>query len=216
MTLLSIIIGLGSAMILLTAGYLLGIRRGNAARELLRTQNQEQSEELTRFHERTSLQSDENDDLRMAIKNVLTPLVERERLSMNLSGLERSKGNQRDLTSLLDQIADKGNFSAVLLANDQGWPMAASRETRDPDKLGAIAAMLLVIADRTGRDGTPVPLSLMLHDATNTTTLCRLFQVENHRLLLAAVSTGTQLTPRALDPALVKLNSELLNWSALA
>ncbi|MCP5014395.1 MAG: hypothetical protein GY938_03825 [Ketobacter sp.] len=42
-------------------------------------------------------------------------------------------------------------------------------------------------------------------------TLCRIFHVAQHKLLLSAVSTGTRLTPTSLDPALAKVDSVLLS-----
>ena len=208
---LSVVIGLGAAILLLTAGYLFGVRKGREARAELRGQSATYAEELTRLRERVSEQRHDDDGLRTAIQNVLTPLVQREQIAFDLSHLECSRGQQRDLTALLDQIAEKGNLSAVLLSDEQGWPLAASSGTRDLERLGATASLLMLLADRLSRDGSPAPLSLMVHDAANKVTLCRLFHVESQRLSLTVISVGGQLTPAALDPALVKLNAVLLN-----
>lgn len=211
MIFLSVIIAIAAAIFLLTAGYLLGARKGQEARALLRDEAAANAEELTRLRERVAQQENEDAKLRAAIQSVLSPLVQREKISYDLSRLEGSGGPQRDLTALLDQVAEKGNFSAVLLSDEQGWPLASSSGSRDLDKLGATSSLMLLLADRMGRDGSPAPLSLMVHDSANRIVLCRLFHVENQRLSLTAVSVGGHLTPAALDPALVKLNAVLVN-----
>ncbi len=214
-TLLPVIIAFGATILLLTAGYLFGARKGEQARTRLRTQNLYQMEDLTRLRERLAQHENEDANLRLAIQTVLTPLVQRDQLSYELGRLEGDPGQRRDLTALLDQMAEKGNFSGVLLSDEQGWPLAAGTGTQNQDRLGATASLLLLLADRMGRDGSPAPLSLMVHDAANTTTLCRLFQVENQRLMLTVISPGADLSPAVLDPALVRLNRALLSREPL-
>ncbi|HHW77421.1 MAG TPA: hypothetical protein GX399_10425 [Xanthomonadaceae bacterium] len=211
MMLLFVIIGLGATALLLTAGYLFGVKQGYDAREQLRRQNLMQAAEMKLLPERLlQRQSEQEDSLRATIQQVLTPLVQRERLSQELSHLEARLGHDSDLTILLDQMAEKGNFEAVLLSDEQGWPLATSSNTRNPERLGATASLLLLLADRMGRDGAPAPLALMLHDETNTAILCRIFRVGDQRLSITAASTGAQLTPTALDPVLMKVDAVLL------
>jgi hypothetical protein len=214
MILLSAIIGLGAATLLLTAGYLFGVKRGYHAREQLRRQNLVQVSEIRRLPEQLSQQHNEQENNLLAtIQQVLTPLVQREQLSHELSHLEARLGHGSDLTILLDQIAEKGNFEAVLLGDEAGWPLAASSNTRDLERWGATTSLLLLLADRMSRDSAPAPLALMVHDEANKVTLCRIFRVSGQRLSLTAASTGAQLTPTALDPALVTVNAVLSNRS---
>ena len=98
-----------------------------------------------------------------------------------------------------------------MLSDNEGLPLAASRNARDLDRLGATSSLLLLIADRIGRDDAPAALALMVHDGANMVTMCRIFNVGDQRLALTAVSPGGQLTPTALDPALVKVNAVLSN-----
>lgn len=209
-TLLPFIIGLAAIVLLLTAGYLAGARRGGTARAGLRAQNLNLLEEVTRLRERLAQHDNEDANLRLAIQNVLKPLVRRDQLSYELGRLGGEAGQRRDLSAMLDQMAHTGNFAGVLLSDEQGWPLAASSGTRNQERLGATASLLLLLADRMGRDGSPAPLSLMVHDAANMTTLCRLFAVENQRLLLTVTAAGADLSPAALDPALVRLNRVLV------
>ena len=209
MILLSAVIGIGAAVLLLTGGYLFGASRGYQAREQLRKQNLEQAEEIGLLRQRLSLPDEGDENLRTTIEQVLSPLIQRERLSFELSHLKAATGRRSDLTALLDQIADKGNFSAVLLSDEEGWPLASSSNTRELDRLCATASLLFLLAERIARDSAPAPLSLMVHDESNTVTLCRIFRVGDQRLSLTAVSAGAQLTPTALDPALVKVDAVL-------
>lgn len=211
MILLSAVIGVGAAALLLSSGYLLGANRGYRSREQLRKQNLEQAEEISHLRQRLSPLEEGDEKLRVTIKEVLTPLMQRDQLSFDLAHLKAASGRRSDLTALLDQIAERGNFSAVLLSDDEGWPLASSGNAKDPDRLSATASLLLLVADRTARDSAPAPLSLMLHDETNSVTLIRIFHVGGQRLSLTAVSTGAQLSPMALDPALVKLSAVLSN-----
>ena len=208
------LLGLGAALLLLIAGYLLGAREGNKARESLRLLNRGFAKEIVQLRIKVATpkdNKDNNETLRAALQEILSPLVTRERLSYEMSRLESGAGQQRNLASVLDQMADKGNFSSVLLSDAQGWRIAASTATTDPERLGATASLLLLLADRIARDGSPAPLSLMLYDTGNTTTLCRLFSVNNQRMTLTVVANGSELTPAAIDPALVKLNAMLIS-----
>ncbi|MDU6836401.1 MAG: hypothetical protein E6417_40985, partial [Bradyrhizobium sp.] len=53
------------------------------------------------------------------------------------------------------------------------------------------------------------PLSVMLRDATEATTLCRIFRVQDQTLTLTALSNDPRLASVALDPALAKVQVAL-------
>ncbi|MGB0128649.1 MAG: hypothetical protein WBP72_13510 [Rhodocyclaceae bacterium] len=207
---LAIVVGLAAAVLLLTAGYLFGVRRGAEARVALNHQHRTHALELAQLRVELSQSGGDRDEkLKETLQQILAPLVERDQISLGLSKVTIDEGHHGDLAKLLDQIADKGNFSAVLLSDDDGWPMAASSNARDVDKLSATSSLLQVMADRMVRGDEPVPLSLMVYDADNVVTLCRLFRVADRRFALTAVAPGAQLTPVALDPALVKVSAVL-------
>jgi hypothetical protein len=216
MILLISLLALSAALMFLASGYLIGIRKGDAARENLRLLNRGFAKEIAHLRQLSMTPKSGDDGLRATLQDILSPLVHRERLSYELSRLEGGVGHQRDLTAILDQMADKGNFSSVLLTDAQGWRVAASSATQESERLGATASLLLLMADRIASSGSPAPLSLMLYDTTNTTTLCRIFQVDSHRMTLTVVASGADLTPAAIDPALVKLNAVLLSKDAVA
>lgn len=168
-----------------------------------------QSDAMHRMLEPLNRRDAEVDSLRSIVEQALTPLTHHERLAFELSNLDTNAGNRSDLARLLDEIAKKGQFWDVSLHDEQGLPLAASSNSKNIDRLTAIAAMVLLFAERIGRNGSPTPLSLLIHDEANMATLCRIFHVGEQRLLLSAVSTGAQITPTALDPALTKVDAVL-------
>lgn len=168
-----------------------------------------QGEAMEHLLEPLSRRVGEVDKLRTTVEEVLTPLVQRERLGMELGSLAAETGGRSGLTHLLDQIVEKGRFRVVVLTDDEGLPLATSSNAWDVDRLAGVSAHLSVLADRLGRNGGPAPLSVMLHDEDNQLTLCRIFRVRDKRLILTAVSTGAELSTSALDPALAKVDAAL-------
>lgn len=212
MTIISAIIALGAAALLLISGYLFGVRRGNKVREALRQENDEFAHQLAQLRATLTRQADEQDaTLRATIEQVLKPLIRKEQLSQGLS--QSSLGEHRDLTPLLDQIAEKGDFSAVLLSNEEGLPLAANRAAPNLERLLATASLILLVADRIAGHHAPRPRAIMIHDEADATTLCRIFHIQDQRLSLTAVTKGARLTPTVLDPALDKVDAVLTRSS---
>ena len=160
-----------------------------------------------------SRELNEADDLRSTVKEVLSPLMQRQRLQAALSHLDTGIDHQTDLTLLLNEVASVGGFRLVVLSDDQGLPLAQSDNAWDLDRVVGTSTFLLVLAERLERDGAPAPLSLMIHDEENTIILCRTFRVRDARLLLTAVATGVELTPTALDPTLSRVEAILSRFS---
>ena len=187
MMLLATTTGLVAAVLVLTAGYLLGARRGATARERLWQQSLDvvdtyRRERVDLLEQRNALQSAGlgqdfgkllelvlrqgdalqrllepltsrmEDDLRATVEHVLTPLARRERLIVALADVETGTGHQGDLARLLDRIAEKGQFRTVVLSDDAGLPLAASSNAWDVERLAAIGSLLLMSADRIGRE----------------------------------------------------------------
>ena len=210
MTIIAIITGFGGAILLLTAGYLFGLRKGAQAREDLRQQTQQQAETLRQLTDQSSRRAaDQEVSLRTTIQQVLAPLVERERLSLDMAQVSTNAGQRRDLAPLLDKIATVGTFTTVLLSNEEGLPLASNRTSKNLDRLAAASTRLAVVADQVAGEEGRAPLSIMVRDASGATTLCRIFRVQGQRLALTAVSNDQRLTSVALDPALMKIESAL-------
>lgn len=210
MTIFAVISGLGAAILLLTAGYLFGARTGNSARERLRQQAQVLTADLEEMKQQASRRAaDPDKSLRTTIQHVLAPLVERERISLDLAQFSGGAGQRRNLVPLLDKIATAGRFNTVLLANEEGLPLAASSNADNLERLAAASTRLSIVADQIAGEHGIAPLSVMLRDASDLMTLCRIFRVQDQKLTLTAVSSNTRLPSVALDPALSKIDVAL-------
>ena len=199
----ALLIGLGAAVLLLLAGYLAGLWRGLRERARLRGSAGQQAAILQ--HWKSEL--DDGGALKSTIEQVLAPLVERERLSLDLARVG-SAGERRDLSPLLEQVASVGNFGSVLLSNEDGLVVACAGEAADFDAMAAATARLTGVADQfAARRGGA--LAVVIRDAAGSTTLCRLFTAQGQRMALTATSDDTRLAVVALDPALAKIESAL-------
>ncbi len=201
----ALLIGLGAALLLLLAGYLAGLRRGSSERTRLRGVTEHQAAVLQHWKQRNAL--DDDGTLKSTIEQVLAPLVERERLSVDLARVG-SAGQRRDLSPLLQQVARVGNFGSILLSNEDGLVVAAAGTAPDFDGMAAATSRLTDAADQFAihRGGA---LAVVVRDGADSTTLCRLFTTHGQRLALTATSNDTRLTAVALDPALAKIETAL-------
>jgi hypothetical protein len=106
---------------------------------------------------------------------------------------------------LLDRIADVGRFETVLLTNEEGLPLAANSGARHTERLAAAATRMALVAEKIAEADGTAPLSAMLRDSADATTLCRIFRVQDQRLVLTALSNDSRLVSVALDPAVTKI-----------
>jgi hypothetical protein len=201
----ALLIGLGAALLLLLAGYLSGLRRGSNERNRLRGVAEQQAAILQHWKQGNAL--DDGGTLKTTIEQVLAPLVERERLSVDLARVG-SAGQRRDLSPLLEQVARVGNFGSILLSNEDGLVVAAAGRAPDFDAMAAATVRLTGAADQFAaqRGGA---LAIVVRDAADSTTLCRLFTTHGQTMALTATSSDTRLTAVALDPALAKIETAL-------
>ena len=201
----ALLIGLGAALLLLLAGYLAGLRRGSSERNRLRGVAEQQAAILQHWKQRNAL--DDDGTLKTTIEQVLAPLVERERLSVDLARVG-SAGQRRDLSPLLEQVARVGNFGSILLSNEDGLVVASAGRAPDFDAMAAATVRLTGAADQfaANRGGA---LAVVVRDAADSTTLCRLFTTHGQRMALTATSNDTRLASVALDPALAKIETAL-------
>jgi hypothetical protein len=208
MTMTALLIGLGASALLLLAGYLAGLRRGSRERARLRGVAEQQAAMLRHWEQQSAAAPrDDGAALKSTIEQVLAPLVERERLSLDLSRVA-SGGERRDLSPLLEQVASVGHFGSVLLSNEDGLVVASAGAAPDFDAMAAATARLTGVADQfAARRGGA--LAVVIRDAADSTTLCRLFTTQGQRMALTATSNDTRLAAVALDPALAKIETAL-------
>jgi predicted regulator of Ras-like GTPase activity (Roadblock/LC7/MglB family) len=205
MNITALLIGLGAALLLLLAGYLAGLRRGSSERSRLRAVAEQQAAVLQHWKQRNASGLDDR-TLKNTIEQVLAPLVERERQSADLARVG-SAGQRRDLSPLLEQVAKVGSFGSILLSNEDGLVVAAAGSA-DFDSMAAATARLTGAAEQfAGHRGGA--LAIVVRDAADSTTLCRLFTTHGQTMALTATSNDTRLTAVALDPALAKIETAL-------
>lgn len=223
---LPLISGLSAAAALLFAGYIFGVKKGQDAREKLREfvifeLNQAETlksdrdkkidqllgkmDALRQVVEPLTQWDDQLDKLSAAIKQVQDYVLLLDQDAVDLTDLNTDALHRGDLTRLMDEIAEKAQFEVLLLSDENGLPIAVSRDAQKLDKLAAIASLAVIFGDRISRDGTELPQSFLIRYMNNIDTLCRLFHVGKHRLVLTAVSAGQKLTSGSLDPALSKV-----------
>jgi len=157
------------------------------------------------------LQQDrESKDVRAMVRDMLGPLMQKEKRAQGLTKLAvAGRTGRQHLPRLLETVAMRGGFSAVLLSDEMGLPLAASAGARDADVLAGVSSLILTLADRVSKAGGPMPLAVLLRDAANQRILHRIFQIGDERYLVTAVSRGEEITTDALDPALGALEDVL-------
>jgi hypothetical protein len=208
--------GLVIAFSLILTGYLLGVKRGRAKRESLYLYLLEQIDKVTisksgftDIKEMVSALVSQNDTLISTLLKI-TDLLRRDHLAVKLADIAVNINAQSHagLTSLLDDIANVGNFSEVVLSDENGLPLAVSNGVRNLDKLLMTAALVMLVADKVNRASAGPVQAVLIHNAEKE-TIARLFAVGPHKLLLTASAVGTALTATALDAALAKIERVL-------
>ena len=214
---MNVLTGFAAAAMLILGGYLFGVKQGYQTREKLRKKLSEQedlkidtllrqSEALHRVIEPLAKWDEQVDKLRNEIKQMQSTILHHDQVALELTGLQTGSGNRDDLAILMNEIAEKAHFEAVLLSDENGLPLVASSNAKNLDRIAAIASFVVIFGDRISRDDPAVfPVSFLVRDTTNRDILCRILQAGKQRLVLTAVSSQLQLTPTALDPTLGKV-----------
>jgi hypothetical protein len=232
---LILFLGVGAVSSLLLSGYLYGAKSAQRARAAIilahdakaaqvrsleselaavRQQgvpveppNEDGVTELRRELRHVLQRESEANGLREMMRELAGPMLERQRLGKELSGLDAGSG-LAELPRLLDSIASKCSLDAVILSDDVGLPLAASSKASDIESFAGFSALLLTVADRVGVVA-PAPVGIVMKDAASRHVLYRIFRVGSARYMLIAVAHGAFLSPEALDPALGALEKVL-------
>ncbi len=136
------------------------------------------------------------------VRRMLAPLIDKARLDQAMADVDAAGTTRGELPRLLDAIANRGSFDAVVLSDDAGLPVAASLRAQDADAVAGAASMLLTMADRVTATGAPEPRAMVVLDAESRTMVHRVLRVRGDRFLLTAVGRGSALGVDVLDPVL--------------
>jgi hypothetical protein len=206
---IALFIGLIAAALLLVSSYLFGARLGHGAREKLRQQALQQAREIEILDEKLeSFSREDEKGLRAAIEGALDALAQQNhgRITLDLSRLKTDAGEGRNLSALLDMIAEAGAFDAVVLSDSDGLALASNPGATDVDRIAAASTRVLMMVDRVASGGRLPASSVMLQDEAAHTMMFRIFNAQNQRLCLAVSSpTDLRATPSSLNAAVATI-----------
>ncbi len=203
MTLAFVLLTAGAIGSLLAGGYLLGVRQGREARQALVAQAEALDAELARRSQ------SEASSVQAEIARALAPILDRERIGSELARIETGSGTLAELPRLLDSIALRGGFTALLLGDEVGLPLAATTGAKDVDAWAGGSSLLLSLSDRLAQGGSAPLSAVLLQDESGQLIVHRIFRVGRERYILSAQSRGQRLSPDALDAALGKVEAIL-------
>lgn len=182
--------------LLLSAGYLAGVRRTGREREQLRRELAERSAQIGAL---------------AAVQDLLAAVRTPERIGQAMARLSDLPGGRAGLPRVLDALVDSGAFAATLLTDETGLLVASSTQARNAEQLSGIASLVLTLGERIVAHDQPAPLTVLVRDEASSLTLHRIFRLPftEERYILTAVAKGALATPDALDPALTQLEALL-------
>jgi len=200
----TIVFAVMAAVLLFLSGWVIASSKAQSARLALEAQTSQAA--LRTNAPEAELESSKQ------LHTMLAPVVEREKLTLNLLNLADDP-THRDLPQLLDAIAEAGHFSTVMLSDDAGLPVATSTNiAASPDsieRLVAATSLMLIVADRADTNGEPRPLGFVVHDESNRMACYRIFEVDGARFILTVTARARQLVPSSLDPIVGQLEATL-------
>ena len=94
----------------------------------------------------------------------------------------------------------------MALSDAEGLPLGRDGRARNLDRIAVNSSFVLQMAERIGSNAYPAPTPILMRDTAGRTTLFRIFDLQDQRISLAALSSGSNLTPTALDPASAKVS----------
>jgi hypothetical protein len=200
-----VLVALTSALVLISAGYLLGARAGRSARAALSARLAAETEHRVRLEGRVSVAGEPlpaAQDVRATIEVALAPLLGRERVAHKLAAIRLERTGLSELPAAIDAIAEVGGFQSLVLSDEAGLPIAANTTAKEAELLAGAAAHLQSLAERTVSEDLPRPMAYAVLDEARCTTVHRMFVAGNLRLALSATARGETLLPCALDAAL--------------
>lgn len=105
--------------------------------------------------------------------------------------MEQQSGSEQ-MNSLLARMNTEGGFPISVLSDSQGLTIAfAAAPDRDPERQSAAVAYMQRAAAMVGRQlGMADPDEISFYDSTGLRLVCRPFDMEEYRLILAVLIPG--------------------------
>lgn len=209
---------LGAVAVALFAGYLFGVRVSHRANQVLRRER----EAALSGHPPPDLRADlagilapllqtdrEQRGLGETVQRLLAPMVERERRGLALAEAGRGATRRGELPALLESLAERGDFQAVVLSDETGLPLAASSKADQPEVLAACSSLMLTLSDRLKSSGQPDARAMLIRDEAQRLTIHRILNLGGERYVLVAITSSPSASPEILDPALPRIEALL-------
>lgn len=211
----------------LFAGYLFGVRVSRLANQSLRQEREAAVAEIGRLRQQAGLQTPdlradlagllapllqrdrEQQGLGETVQRLLAPMVERERRGLALAEAGRGATRRGELPALLESLAERGDFQAVVLSDETGLPLAASKKADQPEVLAACSSLMLTLSDRLKSSGQPDARAMVIRDEAQRLTIHRILNLGEERYVLVAITSSPSASPEILDPALPRIEALL-------
>jgi hypothetical protein len=105
--------------------------------------------------------------------------------------MDQQSGSDR-MNSLLARMNEEGGFPISVLSDAQGLTIAfAAAPNRDPERQSAAVAYMQKAAATVSRQlGMTEPDEISFYDSTGLRLVCRPFDMEDYRLILAVLVPG--------------------------
>jgi hypothetical protein len=105
--------------------------------------------------------------------------------------MDRQSGSEQ-MNNLLARMNQEGGFPISVLSDSQGLTIAfAAAPDRDPERQSAAVAYMQKAAAMVGRQlGMKEPDEISFYDSTGLRLVCRPFDMEEYRLILAVLVPG--------------------------
>jgi len=102
---------------------------------------------------------------------------------------QSNKHGSSRLSEILKEMNEAGGFSIAVLTDQQGFPIAsAAQEGSDPEIQAAVVALIQKTATQaTNQMGIGQTDELTLFDGEGNRLVCRPFEANGHRLILAVL-----------------------------
>ena len=123
---------------------------------------------------------------------------------------ESGTAGVQQLEEVLEQMTDNGNFKAVVLASDEGLPLASVPSPYDSDTTAAMVALLQKVS-REARDQLEMAKvdEVTISDCERIRLVCRYVEVDEDILILAVMVPSDTYYRRVTNRAVRRIKDIL-------